>query len=1195
MTVAVADRLPAFAGAIPAYPTVALPGAVMFALGSSHGRARSVGKVMALESLLVANRGEIAVRILRSAAELGLRTVAVYSTDDARSLHLRRADASRALSERGPAAYLNGAALIAIARETGCDAIHPGYGFLSESADFARACEEEGIRFVGPEPETLRQFGDKLRARAFAKACGVRTAAGTEGPLTLDGARAFLADLGADGAVMVKAVAGGGGRGLRVVRSVSELEAALERCRSEALRAFGSGALYLEQWLPRARHLEVQVIGDGSGDVAHLYERECSLQRRHQKLVEVAPSPRLSSVQRERLTRAALKLAERVRYRSLGTFEFLLDAAAPDREAVFIEANPRLQVEHTVTEEVMGIDLLRAQLEIAGGKSLAELGLRQHEIPAPQGFAIQLRINMEKMADDGTPRPSTGTLSAFEPPSGPGLRCDTCGYAGYKPSTRFDSLLAKLVAHSSLPDFAATVARAARGLREFRIEGIATNQGFLRGVLAHPDFAGGRVTTGWIEEHAREFARQNAEPLFFDATPAEAGAAEARARDGESGAAPQSARLDAGDPLAVLEYGRSAAPSSVAASPLATEAAHTVPARDESHATPEGALSVAAPVQGTVIGMDAAPGQLVPEGAPLLVMEAMKLEHVVAAPCAGVVLRVLVAVGDTVAEAHPLLHFEARAFEGEARAKLETEADLDHIRPDLAELFERRAGLQDEARPEALARRRRTGQRTARENISDLCDPGSFIEYAPLVIAAQRRRRSLEDLIEKTPADGLVGGVGTVNAETFGKEAARCVLMSYDYTVLAGTQGLQNHRKKDRLFALAEEWRLPLLLFSEGGGGRPGDTDGPGGAGLDCWAFRYFAALSGRVPLVGINSGRCFAGNAALLGCCDVVIATANSNIGMGGPAMIEGGGLGVFRPEDIGPMSVQVPNGVVDLPVADEAEAVVVTKQYLGYFQGALPSFRAADQRLLRSAIPENRKRGYDLRRLVETLVDTGSLLELRRAFGRGMLTALARIEGRPIGVIANDTTHLAGAIESDGADKAARFMQLCDAFALPIVSLCDTPGIMVGPEVERRALVRHAARMFITGASLRVPMFTVVLRKAYGLGAQTMAGGSFKAPFFTVSWPTGEFGGMGLEGAVKLGYRRELEAITEPAKRRAHFEEMVERMYQHGKALSTASHFEIDDVIDPAETRSWLVRGLRSTKPPARDERHRRFVDSW
>jgi len=600
-------------------------------------------------------------------------------------------------------------------------------------------------------------------------------------------------------------------------------------------------------------------------------------------------------------------------------------------------------------------------------------------------------------------------------------------------------------------------------------------------------------------------------------------------------------------------------------------------------------------VQGTVVSVEIAEGDRVVSGASLVVMEAMKMEHVIEAPMSGEVSAVGVRVGDTVAEGHALV-FLAECEVEAAEVAEEAAVDLDAIRPDLAEVIERHAVTTDARRPEAVARRRKTGQRTARENVEDLCDPDSFIEYAPLVVAAQRRRRELDDLIRNTPADGMVAGVGSVNGELFPDAESRCVLASYDYTVLAGTQGQFNHRKKDRVFELAQKNRLPLVLLTEGGGGRPGDTDASGVAGLDCLAFQFFAELSGWVPLVGINSGRCFAGNAALLGCCDVVIATANSNIGMGGPAMIEGGGLGVFRPEEVGPMEVQVANGVVDIAVEDEEEAVEVAKQYLSYFQGDTADWSCADQRLLRGLIPENRLRIYDVREVISTLADTGSVLELREGFGFGMVTALARIEGRPVGIVANNPTHLAGAIDREGADKASRFMQLCDAFDIPLLFLCDTPGIMVGPESEKTALVRHAARMFVTAASLTVPFFTVVLRKGYGLGAQAMAGGSFRAPFFTISWPTGEFGGMGLEGAVKLGFRKELEAKTDPEERRVLYEEMVARMYEHGKAVNMASHFEIDGVIDPQETRTWVMRGLRSAPaPPTRTAKKRPCIDTW
>jgi len=518
----------------------------------------------------------------------------------------------------------------------------------------------------------------------------------------------------------------------------------------------------------------------------------------------------------------------------------------------------------------------------------------------------------------------------------------------------------------------------------------------------------------------------------------------------------------------------------------------------------------------------------------------------------------------------------------------------DPVRPELTELRARTHATTDAARPEAVAKRRKTGQRTARENIADLVDEGSFIEYGALAVAAQRQRHTVDELVRKSPADGIVCGVGTVNGELVAAARARTMVLAYDYTVFAGTQGGMGHKKLDRMLSLAANWRVPVVLFAEGGGGRPNDTDMPLVAGLDTPSFLAFAALSGLVPRVGIASGRCFAGNAALLGCADVIIATENSTIGMGGPAMIEGGGLGTFTPDDVGPIDVQSKNGVVDVRVRDEEEAASVAKKYLGYFQGPVAAWSSADQATLRSALPERRRRAYKIRPIIDTLADAGSVLELRREFGRSVVTALIRLEGQPAGLVANDPFHLGGALDADASDKAARFFQLCDAFGLPIVSLCDTPGFMVGPQAEKTALVRHVSRMFVAAGSLSVPFFTVVLRKGYGLGAQAMSGGHFHAPFFTVAWPTGEFGAMNLEGAVRLAMRRELEAIADPATREGTFQAMVAHAYERGKAINMASHLEIDAVIDPAETRGWILRGLNSVPKAAHGDR-RRTVDTW
>ena len=1121
------------------------------------------------KKLLIANRGEIAIRIARTAAELNISTVAIYSQDDAAALHVPACDEAAALQGSGPAAYLDGPQILRLALETGCEAIHPGYGFLSENAAFSRLCNNAGVAFVGPAPETLSLLGDKAQARALAQRIGAPVLPGSSSAATTEDAERFLAGLGAGGAVMLKAIAGGGGRGMREVHVLAELPAAYERCRSEALQAFGNGDLYVEQLLPRARHVEVQIIGDGV-EVAHLWDRECSAQRQRQKLIESAPAFGMTADLRAKLLELSAALGKAVNYRGLGTVEFLVNqdtgSATP---FAFIEANPRLQVEHTVTEAITGLDLVRIQLQLAAGASLAKLGLRQFAIPAPRGLAIQARVNLETMNADGSVRPSGGTVTLYEPAAGPGVRVDGFGYAGYRTSARFDSLLAKVIVHSSDGDLASVARKADRALSEFRIAGVATNIPFLRALLRSPEFAAGEVHTKFVEEHAAALFAHAAELTPIGKTTPGSGAG-------------AGAKLASGDPLAVLDHGKRGG--------TAHKPAQSAPLESPGGGGPEGTIALPAPLQGTIITVLSV-GNAVRKGDAVLVMESMKMEHVITSPVSGVIRTLNVTLGDTVLEGHALAFVEPTDSAGAGETVAET-IDLDVIRPDLAAVIERNQGTLDARRPTAVAKRRKTGQRTARENVDDLLDPGSFIEYGSLVVAARRKRHSLEKLIEQTPADGMVMGLGRVNGARFGDEAARCAVMAYDYTVLAGTQGAYNHRKMDRLIEIAEKWRLPAFFFCEGGGGRPGDTEGGGYVrGFELWA-----RMSAVAPMIGMTSGRCFAGNASVLGCCDVIIATKGSNIGMGGPAMIEGGGLGIFKPEEIGPVEVQQPNGVIDILAEDEADAVRIAKNYLAYFQGPLSDWSCADQRLLRQIIPENRVRVYDIRQLIETLADSGSVLELRPKFGTSMIAALIRIEGRPMGLIANNPRVLGGAIDSDGSDKAARFLQICEAFDMPVLSLSDTPGIMVGPEIEKTALVRHCSRLFLIGANLTVPMFSVVLRKSYGLGALAMTGGSYPASVFAVAWPTGEFGGMGLEGSVKLGYRNELAAITEPSARKAKFDEMVAAAYEHGKALNQAATYHIDEVIDPKDTRRWIIAGLRSLPAsPKRLEKKLRWIDAW
>ncbi|MGI8554211.1 MAG: biotin carboxylase N-terminal domain-containing protein, partial [Dehalococcoidia bacterium] len=740
-----------------------------------------------IKRLLIANRGEIAIRIMRTAAEIGVQTVAVFSEDDAASLHTRRADAAYPLRGIGAAAYLDIEQILRAALERDCDAVHPGYGFLSENPDFAWRCAAEGIPYIGPAAETLAVLGDKTEARALAARQDVPVLAGTPASLTVDQTKAFLAALGDGGSVVIKAVAGGGGRGLRIVNSIDEVEDAFARCRSEALQAFGNGDLYAEQRLLHARHLEVQVVGDGSGAVSHLWERECSIQRRQQKLVEVAPCPTLKPALRERLTADAVRMAGSLRYRSLGTFEFLLDAnsAGDAGHYAFIEANARLQVEHTVTEEVLDLDLVRIQLLLAGGQSLADLGLQQAGVPAPHGFALQVRINMETIDADGAVRPSNGTLTAFEPPSGRGIRVDSCGYAGYRVNPNFDPLLAKLVCHSSSPSFADAVAKSYRALCEFRIEGVRTNIPLLQNLLRLPEFVTNRIDTGFVEAHLADLVAPDPvtqRRLFFDQSPA-------RARVGVV--------VDAADPLAVLTYGKTGGAPVEAFEPAVLP---EIAWRYDASGT-EGAHAIQAPMQATIVSIDVREGDVVRKGQQVLVLNAMKMEHVIESPFGGVVVRVTVSAADTVPEGAPLL-FIVEGDNGVDEAMATTGVDLDEVRTDLAEVQRLHAITLDAARPEAVAVRHAKGHRTARENIDALCDPGSFVEYGPLVIG-QGLRGSIDERLQYAPADGLIMGLAGINGDRFGDTRSRCLVVAYDYMVLAGTQGGMNHRKKDRILQVA--------------------------------------------------------------------------------------------------------------------------------------------------------------------------------------------------------------------------------------------------------------------------------------------------------------------------------------------------------------------------------------------------------
>ena len=1080
--------------------------------------------------VLIANRGEIALRVAQSAYDLNIQAVATYCESDREATH-----ACSPLVEAieipgtGAAAYLNAAELILAAKRTGCDLIHPGYGFLSESADFAEQVEAVGITWVGPTVSQLRLFGNKILARDHAKKCGIPVLESSTLLADFRDLEGYLQGFPDGKLFLLKAVFGGGGRGIREINAATDLREVFSLACKEAENSSGSGELYLEECFEGGRHIEVQIVGDGSGQVQHLGERDCSLQRSRQKIVELAPASHLSRNLRKELCDSALKIAESVSYRGLGTVEFLVDSDS--ERFFFIETNPRLQVEHTITEMLYGVDLVQVQFRLALGGVLDDV-LKNRRIE-PVGRAIQMRINSEKLVTSGKFQPSVGTIEKFRSPLGIGVRVDTGIEEGFEISMDFDSLVAKLIVHSLDIELPLLIRKALRALSELQVEGVETNINFLKELLRKNEISEGLFTTGFID--------------------------------------------------GVLKSERG----------LGTTMGAEVRGSKKSS---EGLVSLKSQLRGNVVNVRFKEGEEVLKGQCLLIIEAMKMHHELKAPCSGVLGRIKVQEGEVVNEGQVLVDIEID--EGLVSEDLDTDKiDLGNIRADLKEVIDRHSSTLDENRKEAVAKRRKINARTARENVHDLCDFGSFLEYGALAIAAQRRRRSVSELQSATPADGMVAGFGTVNSSHFGEEKTKCAILAYDYTVLAGTQGHNNHKKKDRIFELAKEWETPVVFFTEGGGGRPGDvdTDDLIMSWLDIKTFATWPQLSGIAPRIAINSGRCFAGNAVIFGCADITIATENSNIGLAGPAMIEGGGLGKFTPEDIGPSSTQTENGVIDLLTRDERDATEKAKQLLGYFQGRLMQYEVSDQRTLRHVIPEDRLRVYDIRKIIKTLADKDSIVELRRAYGVGLITAFLRVEGHPFGLIANDPSYLGGAIDGEGGEKGGRFLQLCDCFGLPVISLCDTPGFMVGPDSEQTASVRRGSRLITSSANLSVPLFTIVLRKGYGLGAQAMAGGSFHQPFFTIGWPTSEMGPMGLEGAVELGFSKELNNAGSEAQRQVIFDKLLASMYSKGKGVSVASAFEIDAVIDPKDTRQWLLKGLMASKRSRKKEMLRKYPDVW
>lgn len=1066
--------------------------------------------------ILIANRGEIAIRIARAARELGLRTIGIYATDDHASLHTRYVDEARPLPGEGAAAYLDQQAIVAVALAAGATAIHPGYGFLSENADFAACCAEAGLTFIGPSSEVLRLFGDKISSRRVAESIGIPVLPGTSRPTTLEEARAFAAE---HGPIMLKAIAGGGGRGMRAVRSPDEVDEAFARCGSEAMQAFGVGDLYVEKLLPAARHIEVQVVGDGTGAVCHLWERDCTIQRRHQKLLEIAPAPALEKSLRARILEVATRLAGHVRYASLGTFEFLVRGD----EFWFMEANPRLQVEHTITEEVTGVDLVQTQIRIAQGSTLAALGLETP--PAAEGFAIQARVNLEALLPDGTPAPRAGRLTAYTPPSGPHVRVDGYGYAGYTTSLRYDSLLAKVIARGRTFDGAIT--NVTNALREFHIGGVPTNIPVLLSILELPEVAAASFDTALVGERLPDLLSSAARQTMIAPPVA---ATEERQETGAQAA-------DLGE-------------------------------------VREGDVLVASPIHGTVVKVCVAPGEAVAAGDTLIVLEAMKMEHSVCAPVAGTIEAVAAVAGGTLAEGARIIRIGAFDADGAAAqpARIATPQDAGWEK-EVDEIVRRRVLARGMGGPQKLARQKAEGKLNVRERIDALVDPGSFHEIAALTaFTTYGDDGGLETL---SPVN-FVAGTGRLDGR-------KVVIGADDFTLRAGSGDAAIHEKQIFVEDYARQMRLPMVRL----------LDGASGGGSVKMAleqgFHYlpvnpgWEAVTESLSLVPVVSA-CL-GPTVGLGAARFVMAHFGLMVeGLGqiftaGPPIVLSATRENLTKEELGGAAVHRNNGMVERFVASEAEAVDVIRRFLSYLPSnvfALPPVAETtdpcdrrDDYLLR-AIPRNERQPYEIAPIIDAIFDAGSFFPYAE-YGGSTITALARLDGHPVGVVTVDP--MKGAtMTAEGAMAVTRLVDLCETFHLPVVSLTDQAGMSIGSAAERQGTIRHGARAITAVYQARVPQAELVLRRVFGVGGAGAVNRHRANPSWC--WPSGSWGSLPQQGGIEAAFRAELATVPD---REAAIERIARQLERIGSPFRTAERFGVQDLIDPRESRALLCEWVR------------------
>ncbi|MEM7342106.1 MAG: carboxyl transferase domain-containing protein [Actinomycetota bacterium] len=1147
-----------------------------------------------MQRVLIANRGEIAIRIAKAATSLGIESVAVFADADADSLHPAFATTSRPLphppgATTPIAAYLDIDALLAIAADAGCDAVHPGYGFLAESSTFASRCIEAGLTFIGPDPEALALFGDKVTARNLAQTIGVPTVPGSERAIT-SVADAVDAAATVGYPVMLKAAAGGGGRGMRVVAGADEMAEQVERAASEAEAAFGDGSLFVERLVLDPRHIEVQVLADGHGSVVHLHERDCSVQQRNQKVVEIAPAPALDADVRESIHDHAVRLAEAGGIVNAATVEFL---HMPETgETFFIECNPRIQVEHTVTEVVTGVDLVEAQFRIAAGASLSDLGLAaQASVPRPRGFAVQARVVAT----------GAGVLSGYREPSGPGVRVDGAGYAGYEPSTQFDPLLAKVIgASNSSGTLPSALDRTARALQEFDLAGLPTNLGLLAALLSHPAVGAGDARTTLVGELVGAGAGERADA---------------------SAGAPSTERVDGGaslvGPAGFLRDRRAAA------APASNGTAAGAPA---GLAVPDGHCGVESPTTAVVMEIRVAVGDALAAGDPVMVLNAMKMETLVTAPQAGRVVDLAsLAEGDQVAAGEVIAVLAE--LEGAVPASPEgtngaaTPADpADTWGPTLDEV----AALQQLAHarfaPDSsdpgVVRQRSRNKLTCRERIDLLLDADSFREVGSLAGFASYDDEG--NVAAFTPANH-VGGTGEI-------ESRAAVVCADDFTSRGGHADGAIGAKSFHLDLLSMELGVPsvrLLDGSSGGGsvaamvpeqrkegestaqessgaisaGKPRVAGGGGSFLPGHLGSTEYARQLAEVPVVNVLLGSVVGLGAAkaVLGHFSVMVRDIAQLFVAGPPVVSHAMGYDVTK-EDLGDWRIHCRNGSVDNLADTEADAMAQTQRFLSYLPSNVyeaPPILAprtddpADRRdeELFTLIPRKRTTTFDMRRAIELIADRGSFFEIGPLWGTDQIVGFVRMNGHPMGVIASDSRHVnGGALTADGCDKLTRHLDLCDLFHLPILNLIDNPGFAVGIEHEQAGTIRKGGEWMVAFAQTTVPIFSVLMRRSFGVAGNNYATPR-REPNVRVVWPAADVGGIPPEGGIEAAYKRQLANAEDPVAFRAELEARIEAARG---PVGPLSRFQMEEMIDPRDTRrfvcEWAPTAYRRLSQPDR-----------